>query len=130
MRRLALLLTLAAGLAAPAAHAAPALVNVGDFASPVHVTGSPADSHRLFVVERDGRVQLVIDGRKAATPFLDISGETLRDDPERGLLSIAFPPDYQSSRRFYVYLTARPAGQIQPRAVDRRPAGVRRRSAA
>jgi hypothetical protein len=120
MRRLALLLTLAAGLAAPAAaHAAPALVNVGDFASPVHVTGSPADSHRLFVVERDGRVQLVIDGRKAATPFLDISGETLRDDPERGLLSIAFPPDYQSSRRFYVYLTARPAGQIQVREYRR-----------
>jgi Glucose / Sorbosone dehydrogenase len=120
MRRLALLLTFAAGLAAPAAaHAAPALVNVGDFASPGHVTGSPGDSHRLFVVERDGRVQLVVDGRRAVTPFLDISGETQRDDPERGLLSIAFPPDYQSSRRFYVYLTARPAGEIQVREYRR-----------
>jgi hypothetical protein len=132
VRRLALLLTLAAGLAAPAAaDAAPALVEVGDFASPVHVTGSPGDSHRLFVVERDGRVQLVVDGRRAATPFLDISGDTLRDDPERGLLSIAFPPDYQSSHRFYVYLTARatatsPAGQIQVREYRRSATGLDR----
>ena len=121
MRRLALLVALAAGLALPsAAHAAPSLSKVGDFSSPIHVTGSPGDSHRLFVVERDGRVQLVVDGRRAATPFLDISGDTLRDDSERGLLSIAFPPDYQTSGRFYVYLTARatassPAGQIQIR---------------
>ncbi len=116
MRRLALLLTLAAGLAAPAAaHAAPALVKVGDFATPVYVAGSPLDSHRLFVVEQTGRVQLVVDGRRQDTPFLDLSADIAYAE-ERGLLSIAFPADYQSSRRFYVYLTARsPAGQIQVR---------------
>ncbi len=115
MRRLALLLALAAGLATPAAaDAAPALVKVGDFATPVHVSGSPLDSHRLFVVEQTGRVQLVVDGRRQDTPFLDLSADTAYDD-ERGLLSIAFPADYQSSRRFYVYLTARPGGQIQVR---------------
>src|SRR5215217_6760045 len=104
MRRLILpLLALAAGLAAPAAaQATPSLAGVGDFDSPVHVTGAPQDSHRLYVVERPGRVQVVVDGRRRATPFLDISGETLSGG-ERGLLSIAFPPDYQSSRRFYVY---------------------------
>jgi glucose/sorbosone dehydrogenase len=127
VRRLALLVALAAGLALPsAAHAAPSLSKIGDFSSPIHVSGSPGDGHRLFVVERDGRVQLVVDGRRAATPFLDISGETLRDDSERGLLSIAFPPDYQTSGRFYVYLTARatassPAGQIQIREYRRAP---------
>jgi glucose/arabinose dehydrogenase len=115
MRRLALLLTLAAGLAAPAAaDAAPALVKVGDFSAPVYVAGSPLDSHRLFVVEQTGRVQLVVDGRRQDTPFLDLSADTAYDE-ERGLLSIAFPADYQSSRRFYVYLTARPGGQIQVR---------------
>jgi glucose/arabinose dehydrogenase len=119
MIRLAAVLALAAGLAAPAAaHAAPALVKVGDFDAPVHVTGSPGDSHRLFVVERPGRVQVVVDGRKAAAPFLDIASETLSGD-ERGLLSIAFPPDYQSSRRFYVYLTAAGSGQIQVREYQR-----------
>ena len=112
MIRLAALLALAAALAAPAAaNAAPALVKVGDFDAPVHVTGSPGDSHRLFVVERPGRVQLVVDGRKAAAPFLDVASETASGD-ERGLLSIAFAPDYQSSRRFYVYLTAAGSGQI------------------
>jgi hypothetical protein len=117
MRPLALVITIAAGLAAPAAvQAAPALVKVGDFDAPTHVTGSPGDSHRLFVVERPGRVQLVVDGQRRSTPFLDIAAETATSDTERGLLSIAFPPDYQSSRRFYVYLTARsPEGQIQVR---------------
>jgi glucose/sorbosone dehydrogenase len=120
MRRLAVLLVVVAGLLAPAAaQAAPALVRVGDFEAPTHVTGSPGDSHRLFVVERPGRVQVVVDGRKAATPFLDISGDVFERE-ERGLLSIAFPPDYQSSHRFYVYLTARdPAGQIQVREYQR-----------
>jgi hypothetical protein len=81
----------------------------------VHVTGSPGDSHRLFVVERAGRVQLLVDGQRQAAPFLDVSADTSTSDEERGLLSIAFPPDYQSSRRFYVYLTARNTGQIQVR---------------
>ena len=119
MRRLGRLIV-AGGLAAPtAAQAAPSLAKVGDFDAPVHVTGSPGDSHRLFVVERPGRVQLVVDGRRAPAPFLDISADTLSGD-ERGLLSIAFPPDYQASRRFYVYLTARsPSGQIQVREYRR-----------
>ena len=116
MLRRALLLMLATALAAPAAAgAAPSLVDVGSFDAPVHVTGSPGDGHRLFVIERPGRVQVVVDGRRAAAPFLDVSADTLSGD-ERGLLSIAFPPDYQSSRRFYVYLTVRePTGQIQVR---------------
>jgi glucose/arabinose dehydrogenase len=116
MRRLALLLTVAAGLAAPAtAQAAPSLAKVGDFDAPVHVSGGPQDSHRLYVVERPGRIRVVVDGQVKATPFLDVSGDTLAGG-ERGLLSVAFPPDYQATRRFYVYLTARvPAGQIQVR---------------
>jgi glucose/arabinose dehydrogenase len=101
--------------AATPAQAAPRLVPLGEFESPVHVTGSPQDSHRMFVVEQPGRVQVVVDGRRQAQPFLDVSGITLAGG-ERGLLSIAFPPDYQTSRRFYVYLTARsPVGQIQVR---------------
>jgi hypothetical protein len=39
--------------------------------------------------------------------FLDLTSITLDDASERGLLSIAFAPDYASSGRFYVYLTAR-----------------------
>ena len=103
MRRLALLLTVAAGLAAPAsAQAAPSLAKVGDFALPTHVTGPPGDA-RLFVVEQAGRVKVVSGG--AIKTFLDVSAITNTSGTERGLLSIAFPPDYASSGLSYIYLT-------------------------
>ena len=56
------------------------------------------------MTERSGRVQLLRGG--TARPFLDVSAITLSDASERGLLSLAFAPDYASSGRFYVYLTA------------------------
>src|SRR4051794_13277839 len=80
----------ALALAAPA-HAAPALVTVGQFASPTYATGAPGDANRVFVTERGGHVR-VIDG--SVRDFLDLSAITSRDSDERGLLSIAFAPDY------------------------------------
>jgi len=92
-------------LALPAgAAAAPSLVQVDTFAQPVHVAAPPGDAARLFVVEKAGRVQLVVNGQKAATPFLDIS-TSVTTNSERGLLSIAFPPDYATSGLFYVFYT-------------------------
>ena len=60
----------AAVLGHAAAQAAPTLVKVGDFDAPVHVTGSPQDGRRLFVVEQPGRVRVVLDGAhsRAAVP--------------------------------------------------------------
>jgi hypothetical protein len=93
-----------AALAAPAtANAAPALVKVGDFTVPVYVTAPPADE-RLFVVERAGTVRVVEDGATLAEPFLDVTRFTSLDG-ERGLLSIAFAPDYADSGLLYVFLT-------------------------
>jgi glucose/arabinose dehydrogenase len=110
MRTLLAVAALLLAFAAPA-QAAPTLVTVGTFDSPVHVTGAPGDSHRLYVVEQPGRIQVVVDGRVQATPFLDITGEVLSGG-ERGLLSVAFPPDYQTSGRFYVYFTRKPDGAL------------------
>ena len=67
------------------------------------------------MVERAGRVRLVRDGVMQAAPFLDVSAITLTDHSERGLLSMAFAPDYATSGRFYVYLTSKPAGAIEIR---------------
>jgi glucose/arabinose dehydrogenase len=68
----------------------------------------------VFVTERPGRVRLIRDGAVPAQPFLDLTAITLSDDEERGLLSLAFAPDYATSGRFYVYLTAKaPLGEIQ-----------------
>ena len=80
------------------------LKRVGRFDSPTFVTAPPGDRKRLFVVERAGRIRIVMGGRKLGTPFLDISSN-VRTDSERGLLSMAFAPDYRKSRRFYVYFT-------------------------
>ena len=116
-RALPALLVLA--LAAPAsAAAAPSLVPVGNFSQPVHAASPPGDPSRLYVVELAGRVRTVKDGTTLVAPFLDISADVLAGG-ERGLLSIAFPPDYAASGLFYVYLTARPAGDIQVREYRR-----------
>jgi glucose/arabinose dehydrogenase len=92
--------------AQPAASAATGvrLKKVGSFSSPIYVTAPPGDKHRVFVVERAGRIRILKDGRKLATPFLDISPQ-VSTDSERGLLSMAFAPDYKTSRRFYIYFT-------------------------
>ena len=81
------------------------LVRVGAFEAPVYAT-APEGDRRLFVVERGGTVRIVRDGRVLRRPFLDVSSATTTDG-ERGLLSLAFPRDYERSGRFYFYFTDR-----------------------
>lgn len=82
------------------------LASVGRFEAPIHVTAPPSDRRRVFVVERGGTVRVLRDGRRVARPFLDISSD-LTTDGERGLLSMAFAPDYARSGRLYLYRTNR-----------------------
>jgi glucose/arabinose dehydrogenase len=86
-----------------AAKGGVALKRIGSFAEPVYVSGAPGDPRLLFVVEQQGVVRVLRGGRRQGR-FLDISG-LVGYGGERGLLSIAFPPDYERSRRFYVYYT-------------------------
>jgi glucose/sorbosone dehydrogenase len=110
MRALLLALTLALLTAAPAA-AAPQLVKIGDFDTPMYVTSPPGDT-QLYVVEKRGTIKRVGGGT-----FLDISGMVLSqgsENEERGLLSMAFAPDYKTSGKFYVFYTADdPVGEIR-----------------
>jgi len=96
------------------------LKQIGRFESPVYVAGAPGFPNLLFVVEQGGVVRVLRHGHKLRRPFLDIRG-LVSSGGERGLLSIAFPPDYRRDGRFYVYYTDR-AGNIR---ID----GFRRRSA-
>jgi glucose/arabinose dehydrogenase len=110
MRRLWLPLAALAALliAAAPGHSAKRpgarLVKVGTFEDPVYVTAPRGDRHRVFVVEQAGRIEVVKDGQTLARPFLDIRG-IVHQDGEMGLLSMAFAPDYATSRRFYVFYT-------------------------
>ena len=83
-----------------------ALKQIGGFDHPVYITGAPGFPKLLFVVEQPGRVKVVSRGHKLRRSFLNITGLVNYDGAERGLLSIAFPPDYRRSHRFYVYYTA------------------------
>ncbi|PZS24340.1 MAG: hypothetical protein DLM61_22440 [Pseudonocardiales bacterium] len=91
--------------AAPAARGVK-LTRIGSFDQPVYVAAPPGDTHRVFVVEQSGKIRVVRDGRKRSTPFLDIH-DRISCCGERGLLSMAFAPDYARSRRFYVDYTDR-----------------------
>jgi len=68
--------------------------------APLHVTAPPGDA-RLFVVEQTGRVLIIEDGRLRERPFLDISAR-LRFGGARGLLSLAFHPNYAKNGYFFV----------------------------
>ncbi|HMJ32400.1 MAG TPA: PQQ-dependent sugar dehydrogenase [Baekduia sp.] len=97
----------AGALGVAPAGAAVTLQQVGTFAAPVYVTAPPADVTRVFVVQRGGRIAVVRGG--TSSTFLDLGARVKSSGSEQGLLSMAFAPDYATSRKFYVYYTAPPA---------------------
>lgn len=93
-------------LAPPVAPAAKRirLARIGTFDQPTYLTAPPGSRTRQFVTERDGVIRVRRNGRRLATPFLDIR-DLVDTEGEGGLLSMAFSPGYNSNRRFYVYFT-------------------------
>ncbi len=79
-------------------------VVAGGLASPVHVT-APVGDDRLFIVEKGGVIEVVDGGAVLGTPFLDISSKVINSG-ERGMLSMAFHPDYAANGRFFVYYSS------------------------
>ena len=104
------------------------LKKIGSFDAPVYVAGAAGFPKLLFVVEQPGRIVVLKGGRRAGT-FLDIRG-LVNYGGERGLLSVAFPPDYARGRRFYVYYTdsegAIRVDEFRRRTATRAAAGSRR----
>lgn len=110
------------GLLCSVSSAQAAVPLPGDFApvqvvaglnSPLAVVHSGmAGDPRLFVAEQAGRIEIVRNGAIDATPFLQFSGAGGTAPPlgfstggERGLLGLAFAPDFASSGRVYVSYT-------------------------
>jgi hypothetical protein len=82
---------------------------VGTFNNPIFMTSPPGDP-RLFVVERGGTIEVVHDG--VQSQFLDIHDLTT-EEGERGLLSMAFDPNYAKNGLFYVFYTGTAAADGQ-----------------
>ncbi|ASZ11568.1 PQQ-dependent sugar dehydrogenase [Chitinophaga pendula] len=74
--------------------------------SPVAL-GVPRDgTGRIFICQKEGKVWIIQGGKMLTTPFLDVSNEMVKINPgydERGLLGIAFHPQFKSNHKFYVY---------------------------
>ena len=74
-------------------------------ASPVWVGAPDGDLERLFVVEQNsGRIKIIKNGTILPTPFLDV-GSISQGGGERGLLGLAFHPDYMNNGRFFINYT-------------------------
>ncbi len=75
-----------------------------ELTSPVGLTSFHGDPSRIFVLEQPGRVRVVRDGTLLPDPFLDVTSETSADG-ERGLLGLAFHPDYALNGYVFAYYT-------------------------
>jgi len=80
---------------------------VSGLRAPLDLQSVPGDLERLYVVEQGGRIRVVRNGQVAGT-FLDVASR-ISSGGERGLLGLAFHPQFATNRRFFVNYT-NPAG--------------------
>ena len=78
------------------------------FQRPVYLTHAGDGSGRSFVVEQAGRIYAI--GKSPAALLLDITALVDSSANERGLLSVAFHPDYKSNGFLFVNYTRKPDG--------------------
>jgi glucose/arabinose dehydrogenase len=83
----------------------------GGFTRPLYVTNAGDGSGRLFVVEQVGLIWVLENGTRLETPFLDVSALISPDAldlggySERGLLGLAFHPNYAENGQFFINYT-------------------------
>jgi glucose/arabinose dehydrogenase len=74
---------------------------------PLWVGAPPGDFDRMFVGEQGGKIRIVKNGALLPAPYIDIGpnglGKSTAGSGERGLLGIAFHPDFQNNRQFYIH---------------------------
>ena len=77
------------------------------FANPVDLKQAPGDSSRFFVVEQEGTIRVFQNNASVSTSsvFLDIKSK-VRSGGERGLLGLAFHPDFKTNGYFFVNYTS------------------------
>jgi glucose/arabinose dehydrogenase len=120
--------SIAASAAAEAAPEAPAVAPAPDLAQvkialtpvvdgldqPVFVTHAGDGSGRLFIVEKTGKIQVLVDGALLPEPFLDVAA-LVSGGFEQGLLGLAFAPDFVDSGYFFVNYTDRSGDTVVAR---------------
>jgi glucose/arabinose dehydrogenase len=101
------LVALAGGACASASHEQTSfrwkLIRSG-LSSPVHIASAKSQPRRLYVVEQEGVIRVLVAGKLQREPFLDIRSR-VTSGGEQGLLSVAFHPSFARNRLFYVDYT-------------------------
>jgi glucose/arabinose dehydrogenase len=83
---------------------------------PTFAGAPPGDTSRLFIVEKTGQIKILdlASGQILATPFLDLLGQ-ISDSGERGLLGLAFDPDFATNGFIYIDVSVPPVGDTEIR---------------
>jgi glucose/arabinose dehydrogenase len=91
------------------------------FTSPVALVSANDGTHRLFVVDQIGLIWVLLDGKRIEQPFLDIRERVVELNSfydERGLLGLAFHPDFANNHRFYVSYSGELQHGLSPKEWD------------
>src|SRR5436190_7869466 len=77
------------------------------FVSPIGLVASPDNTGRLFVIDQAGKIWIIDQGgNKLPTPFIDVTSTLVAltgSYDERGLLGMAFHPQFATNHKFYIY---------------------------
>ncbi len=78
--------------------------------TPVDLVAAPDGSGRLYIVEQTGTIRILMpDGTIQSEPFIDVTSKMVKMHAiydERGLLGLAFHPNYSTNGKFYIYYSA------------------------
>ena len=91
------------------------------FTSPVALIEPQDGSHRLFVVDQTGLIWILLEGKRIEQPFLDLRKQVVELNSlydERGLLGLAFHPDFGSNGQFYVSYSGHLRSGLSPKEWD------------
>ncbi len=81
--------------------------------SPVFLTNAGDGTRRKFIVQQRGIIKVVQPGASTTTDYLNLSGTVSSSGGERGLLGLAFHPNFENNRRLFVYYTRQSDGAIE-----------------
>ena len=81
--------------------------------SPVFLTNARDGTRRLFIVQQRGIIKVVQPGSSSTSDYLNLSAIVSSSGSERGLLGLAFHPNFENNRRFFVYYTRQTDGAIE-----------------
>ena len=86
---------------------------LGGLNTPVYLTNAGDGSNRMFVVGQRGIIKVLQPGATSTTDFLDVSTLVSSSGGERGLLGLAFHPQYSTNRRFFIFYTKQSDGAVE-----------------